>query len=65
MAKTTKRGRQAALMTLQEVSEEKGPPYTTVRDLVIQGHLPRVTLGDSKRIWVRRADVERLMGGAA
>lgn len=65
MARKESAAGKSALMTLQQVSAEKGPPYTTVRDLVIQGHLPRVALGDSKRIWVRRSDVERLMGGAA
>ena len=64
MARKQHTAAKAAQMTLQQVSQEKGPPYTTVRDLVIQGHLPRVTLGDSKRIWVRRSDVDRLMGGA-
>jgi hypothetical protein len=49
------------LVTLQQAEEEYGPPYTSLRDLVIQGHLPRVQLGDSRRIWVRRADLERLI----
>ena len=53
--------RQTALMTLQAAEREFGPPYTSWRDLVLQGHLPRVQFGDSRRIWVRRADVERLI----
>ncbi len=51
----------AKLLTLQQASEEFGPPYTSLRDLVIQGHLPSVQLGDSRRIWVRREDVEELI----
>jgi hypothetical protein len=49
------------LVTLQNAAAEYGPPYTSLRDLVIQGHLPRVQLGDSRRIWVRRSDLERLI----
>lgn len=51
------------LVTLQDASVEYGPPYTSLRDLVIQGHLERVQLGDSRRIWVRRVDLERLISG--
>ena len=49
------------LLTLQEASAEYGPPYTSLRDLVINGHLPRVHLGDSRRIWVKREDLEALI----
>jgi hypothetical protein len=52
------------LVTLQDAAAEYGPPYTSLRDLVIQGHLPRVQLGDSRRIWVKRADLERLIGNS-
>ena len=60
---TTKRRteRPTELRTLQQLSEEYGPPYTSIRDLVISGHLPAVRLGDSRRIWVRREDWERLI----
>ncbi len=60
-AEKRRRSRQARLMTLQQASDEFGPPYTSFRDLVIAGTLPRVRLGDSARIWVRRADIERLI----
>jgi hypothetical protein len=49
------------LLTLQDASAQYGPPYTSLRDLVLEGALPRVTLGTSKRIWIRRADLERLI----
>ena len=49
------------LVTLQDASRELGAPYTSLRDLVIQGHLPRVQLGDSRRIWVRRDDLDQLI----
>jgi hypothetical protein len=52
-------------MTLQMAEQESGVPYTTLRDMVIAGHLARVVLGDSKRIWIRRRDLERLMNGEA
>jgi len=49
------------LMTLQQLHTEYGPPYTSLRDLVVSGTLPSVRLGSSKRIWVKRADFERLI----
>ena len=49
------------LLTLQQASEIFGPPYSSLRDLVIRGHLAHVTLGDSRRIWVRREDLEALI----
>ena len=52
---------QTKLLTLQGASAEYGPPYASLRELVIQGRLQRVQLGDSKRIWIRRADIERLI----
>ena len=51
----------STLVTLQDASAEYGPPYTSLRDLVLQGYLKRVQLGDSRRIWVRRADLEQLI----
>lgn len=50
-----------ALVSLQDASAQYGPPYTSLRDLVIQGHLKRVQLGDSRRIWVRRDELEQLI----
>ncbi len=55
-----KRERKGGLMTLDAIEREDGVPYTTSRDLVLGGHLPRVRLGDSRRIWVRREDWEAL-----
>jgi len=50
-----------SLMTLQQASRESGVPYMSVRHLVKKGHLPSVQLGDSRRIWIRRTDFERLI----
>jgi hypothetical protein len=49
------------LVTLQQASAEYGPPYTSLRDLVIKGTLPGVRLGDSRRIYVRRSDLDNLI----
>ena len=51
----------ALLLTLQAASREYGPPYTSLRDLIIRGHLPTVRRGDSRRIWVKRAELEHLI----
>ena len=62
MAKNTTAAKdRTKLVTLQDAAAEYGPPYTSLRDLVLQGHLPRVQLGDSRRIWVKRTDLERLL----
>jgi hypothetical protein len=52
---------QQKLLTLQQASDEFGPPYHVLRDLVNRGHMPSIRLGDSKRIWVRRCDVETMI----
>lgn len=51
------------LITLQAASAEVGVPYGSLRDLVIEGHLKRVVLGSSSRIWVRRDELDRLING--
>ncbi|HZA35442.1 MAG TPA: helix-turn-helix domain-containing protein [Vicinamibacterales bacterium] len=60
----TTSGARTALVTLQQAAEETGVPYTSVRDLVVRGFLPRVQLGDSRRIWVRRSDLDRLIAAS-
>jgi hypothetical protein len=52
------------LTTLQRAPKKHGVPYTSMRDLVLQGHLPAVKLGDSRRIWVKNADVDRLIASS-
>ena len=52
------------LMTLQQAATESGMPYTSLRKLVVDGYLARVQLGDSKRTWVRRGDLERLIAAS-
>jgi excisionase family DNA binding protein len=52
------------LTTLQNAAEKHGVPYTSLRDLVLQGHLPSVKLGESRRIWVKNADVDRLIASS-
>jgi excisionase family DNA binding protein len=54
-------GRQSVLLTLQEASAHTGVPYTSMRKLVLDGHLQSVKLGESKRTWVKRADLDRLI----
>jgi hypothetical protein len=51
----------STLATLQQLSKESGVPYASVRKLVLEGEVPRVQLGTSRRLWVKRADWERLI----
>jgi len=55
---------QPVLLTLQQAAAETGVPYSSVRKLVINGHLARVQLGDSRRTWVKRADIEKLIAAS-
>lgn len=59
--KPTDAGRKPVLMTLQQGSAYSGVPYTSLRKLMHDGYLPRVRLGDSKRDWVKSADLDRLI----
>jgi hypothetical protein len=54
-------GKHKGLATLQQLSAEYGPPYTSIRDLVLRGQLPAVRFGDGRRIWVDRSDWENLL----
>jgi excisionase family DNA binding protein len=49
------------LETLQQSATRTGVPYTSMRKLVLEGHIPGVKLGDSRRTWVRRTDVDHLI----
>jgi hypothetical protein len=51
----------AVLLTLQHAAVITGVPYASLRKLVHGGHLQRVQLGESKRTWVKRVDVDRLI----
>jgi hypothetical protein len=55
---------QARLITLQQASREFGPPYNSLRDLVLNGHLPGIRFGDGRRIWVKRTDLEQLIANS-
>lgn len=58
-------GMRSILISLQQGAMHSGLPVTTLRDLVLNGHLPAVRFpgkdGDSRRIWLRRADIEELI----
>ena len=54
-------GRKPLLGTLQQVAAQTGVPYSSVRKLVLDGHLPCVRLGASRRRWLKWADVDRLI----
>jgi hypothetical protein len=56
--------KEPALWTLQQASEDTGVPYSSLRKLVMDGHLARVQLGDSRRWWVKPADVRRLIANS-
>jgi hypothetical protein len=58
-------GPKQRLLTLRQAETEYGPPYTSLRDLVLSGDLPAVRLGGTKRIWVRREDMDRLIERSA
>lgn len=52
------------LLTLRQASAEYGPPYRSLRDLVLRGALPVVRLAGTRRLWVQREDLERLIANS-
>lgn len=61
LSKRNPGSRSTVLVSLQQLEAEYGVPYTSWRDLVIRGDLPVVKLGGTRRLWVKRADVVRLI----
>jgi excisionase family DNA binding protein len=57
-------GRQTVLLTLQQAAEQTGVPYSSLVKLVKDGHLTSVRLGEMKRMWVKRSDLERFIANS-
>lgn len=49
------------LLDLRDIDREYGLPYATTRDLVLRGHLPAIRPPGSRRIWIRRVDLEEAL----
>lgn len=49
------------LLSIGQVETVTGIPATSVRDLIIRGILPAVRLGVTRRLWIRRTDLEKLI----
>jgi hypothetical protein len=64
MAKDQQGPRKGALGTLQQIALDSGVPYSSVRELVLDGHVPSVKLGDSKRYWIKWSDWDRYIAAS-
>lgn len=64
-AKRHKADPRSVLVTLQQAAKEYGPAMGTLRDMVYSGHLERIQLADSRRIYIRRSQLEQLIGVGA
>ena len=53
--------KESLLMTLREAATRTGVPYNSLRELVLEGHLPCVKLGSGRRVWLKRSDFDRLI----
>jgi len=51
----------AVLLTISQAALLSGVPATSLRDLIHRGHLPVVVLPGSRRLWLRRSDLEQLI----
>ena len=49
------------LLTVQQLAEELSLPYTSARDLLLRGTIPRVEIPGFRRLLCERKDVERLL----
>lgn len=54
-------GMKTKLITLQIAAAEYGIPATSLRDLINRGILACVRIGGSRRIWLKREDVDRMI----
>jgi hypothetical protein len=54
-----------ALLSLQQIDLVYGWPATTTNEYIKRGELPFVKIGDGRRNWIRRADVEMLITRSA
>ena len=51
----------ALLLSIGAASAEIGVPKTSLHDLVVRGVLPAVRFPGTRRIWIRRVDLHRLI----
>lgn len=49
------------LLTIAQVAIETGILGTSLRDLVLRGELPAIRFNQSRRLWIRRVDIDRLI----
>jgi excisionase family DNA binding protein len=48
-------------LTIQQAADLIGLPYSSVRDLLLRGTLPRVEIPGFRRLMVDRRDLERTL----
>ena len=64
----TQRTREASptqkLLTRQQAAREWGVPARSLYDLIVRGDLPVVRLPGSRRLWLRRQDLEQLVASS-
>ncbi len=46
------------LLTARAAAVYMGVPYSTLRDIALRGHLPRVHIPDCRRWWFDRQDLD-------
>lgn len=49
------------LLTIAQASLETGLPGNSIRDLIGRGDLPSVRFGTTRRVWLRRSDLDQLI----
>jgi hypothetical protein len=54
-------GATSRLVAIEQAHEEYGPPPTSIRDLINRGALAFVRFPGSRRIWIERSAIERLI----
>jgi hypothetical protein len=64
MANEDGKQRKGALATFRELAIDSGVPYSSIRELVLEGHLPFVQLGNSKVKRVKWTDWDRYIAAS-
>jgi excisionase family DNA binding protein len=61
MAKERQKGRRGSLATFRDLEADSGIPYSTIRQFVLEGHIPFVQLGDSTTRRVKWSDWDKFI----
>ena len=64
MSATTTPHAPTKLLTRQQIQREYGFPARSIYDWIVNGTLPVVRIPGTRRLWIRRQDVEQMISNS-